>query len=464
MSALLLALLLTQAPDAGLVSTPLEGTPTRPEPVAEAPAPEDPRDQAIRDLQRRLEETEAEVQELKSRPSWISKLAATFSGYIDLGFFWAQGDGSGVRQDFGHRWAPQYAGQILDSWVLLGDPRSTAINSRGEVADVGVGRAMRDDPIHSGGRPTFIVNALSLGLLAQIADGLTVNARIDFLPRDLESKEPHPGDYFDLKLAYVRYALEAGPLALTFFGGKIDSVLGFEYRMQESPNRVGITPSLLCRYTCGRPIGLKVKGELFDEHLEISLALTNGSHMVSSFPFSNGSDFNRFKTVAGRVTVKLPVEPRIHLNASAAVGPQDRQPDDAVMQWHVGFAAALEWDRVFATAEFVKGQATGKTGVSRELETACAAAACLTYQGLYAQAGVHLTPWLIVYGRFDWRSARHRDGDRFVYLSDVARATAGLNVHPWKWLAVKAEYVFIRELGGYEFPDDVFTTSLVVSY
>jgi hypothetical protein len=453
--ALVVTLLLTQTPDAPVVSTPVQSTEPSPPAV-------DDRDARIQALEEQLAQMKSDVEELRSQPSWISKMAATFSGFVDLGFFWAQGDGSGVRKDLGHRFAPEYEGQLLGSWVLLGDPLSTAINSRGDVADLGDGRALREDPIHSNGQPTFLVNALALAVFAQVFEGFTVHGAVDFLPRDRPGATF--GDLFEVKLAYLRYLLVLGPVAVTFFTGKFDSLLGLEYRTQESPYRVGITPSLICRYTCGRPTGLKVKGELFEKHLEVALSLTNGSHQVRHFAFSNETDFNRFKTVAGRVTVKLPVEPLIELNVNASVGPQDRQPDDDVLQWHVGFAANADFDRVFLRAELVKGRAVGKSGNVGGVDTPCALAPCLDYLGMYVQGGVRLVTWLSVYGRFDARSARHRDGDRFIYISDVARATVGVNVHPWPWMAVKAEYVFNRELGDYEFPDDVFTTSLVVEY
>jgi hypothetical protein len=452
--ALVVTLLLTQAPDAGDAVSPVP---------AQSPV-EDPRDARIQALEEQLGQLQTEVEALHASPSWISKLAASFGGYLDLGFFWAQGDGSGVRKDFGHVYAPQYSDQLLGTWVLLGDPLSTTINSRGDVADLGDGRALRDDPVHSGGRPSFIVNNLSLALLGEIADGLTLHGRVDFVPRDRGIASF--SDLVELKLAYLRYQLELGPIVVVFSGGKFDSVLGLEYRSQEAPSRLTVTPSLICRYTCGRPTGLKLQGLFFQKLLDVTVSLTNGSHQISTFGFANETDFNGFKTLAGRLIVTLPVEPRIELNASAAIGPQDRQPDDQVLQWHYGFGASFDHDRFFASAEFVKGHATGKAGNVQGREVPCGAAPCLDYRGLYVQGGIRLATWLSIYSRFDWRHAIHRDGDRFIYLSDVARATAGVNVHPWKWLVVKAEYVFNREVAsaGYEFPDDVFTTSLAVRY
>ena len=56
-------------------------------------------------------------------------------GYIDLGFFVPEGNGSGIIRDQGNLIFPQYAGKY--GWVFLGDILSTAVNSRGEVADLG---------------------------------------------------------------------------------------------------------------------------------------------------------------------------------------------------------------------------------------------------------------------------------------------------------------------------------------
>jgi|GEM_PF-2727115 len=48
--------------------------------------------------------------------------------------------------------------------------------------------------------------------------------------------------------------------------------------------------------------------------------------------------------------------------------------------------------------------------------------------------------------------------------SNAARATVGLRVDLTSFLTVKAEYVVNRGISILEFPDDVFTTSLVASY
>ena len=58
------------------------------------------------------------------------------NGYIDLGFFAAGGNGVGIVQDVGPKpYFPQYANRTAGcSWATCSSP---AINSRGEVADLG---------------------------------------------------------------------------------------------------------------------------------------------------------------------------------------------------------------------------------------------------------------------------------------------------------------------------------------
>ena len=121
-----------------------------------AAPPEDIQPPTLADVDERLQRTESLV--LNRQP------VLTWGGYIDFGFFAPSGNGAGYVQDFGHASFPQYAGQY--GWVFLGDILATAVNSRGEVADLGdapgVDRA--STAIHSGGAPGFIVNEVNLTL------------------------------------------------------------------------------------------------------------------------------------------------------------------------------------------------------------------------------------------------------------------------------------------------------------
>lgn len=451
MTALLLALLLTADPPVA-----------EPAPVELVPADAPPTAEDLADLKDELVKANARIDALERRASATSRLAARFKGYLDVGFFVVQGNGSGVRKDLAHT-QKDFEQSTLGSWVLVGDPLGTAINSRGEPADIGDSRAIRFDAIHAGGHPSFLVNTLQLGTQVSLTEDLAVVASVDFLPRDRDIQDFRAlGDLFDVKLAYIRYQHEWSKVWLAIFAGKFDPLHGVEYRTQESPDRIGVTPSLICRYTCGRPTGVKAKVGLLDRALEVWLAVTNGSHQSDLFPFSNESDFNSGKTFAGRIQYTFPIGQRgLELSASGAIGPQDRQPDDGVLQWHYGFAAKLDVGDFNASAEFVTGRALGQT---ERGGPKCGAAPCLFYRGAYAQLAYRVTGFLQPYTRVDWRTARHQRGTDWAYVSTAVRGTFGLRAELTSYLTLKAEYVLNREVDIPEFPDDVFTTSLVVAY
>jgi hypothetical protein len=395
----------------------------------------------------------------------LKPLSSRITGHLDFGLFWVGGDGSGIQSDTGNRVFPEYAGIVPDSWVFMGDPLSTAINARGEPADTSESRAITFDPIDSRGAPTFIVSSLNLGVFRGVTDATTLNASIDFLPRGRDMANPDGlflGDYLDVKLAYVEHRPELDSVALSLYAGKFDSVLGIEYRSQDAPDRLAATPSLICRYTCGRPLGLKARAELFERAVALNVAVTNGSHISEGFAFGNELDSNQMKTVAGRLSYHARIGSGFEVGASGAFGAQDFQPADDIYQWHLGADAHLDWHDLDISAELVRGRAPGLTEAG---EPACGLAACLDYKGAYGQIGYRATNWVTPYARVDWRSAVHQSGASFVYVSDVARATAGLRVELGAHTVLKAEYTVNRELGRVpEIANDIFTSSMVVRY
>ncbi len=407
-------------------------------------------------LEESLAQTRATTDRLSQQLEAASALQVQFSGSIDVGFFVVGGNGSGVRKDYG-RLVPNTS-DILTSWVLIGDPLSTAINSRGDVADLGDSRALRFDPIHSQGRPGFLVNALNLGLSGGIGEEVSFHAMIDFLPRDALLTGAAWGDFIDLKLAWARWEHRLGPVRFAISAGKFDSLHGLEYRAQEASTRLTVTPSLLCRYTCGRAVGLKAQVFFLEGALEAALSLTNGSAQQELFPWSNESDWNGFKTVSARVMGKL--ASGLELTISGAVGAQDRQPDDSLMQWHAGAGARLIRGGFLAQAEFVGGRAPGKPAG----EVPCGAASCINYLGAYGLFAYKIANVVSPYLRVDWRSSSMRAGRQYAYASNELRATVGVRVEPVRRLALKAEYTFNHELFGAPFDDDVFTSSAVVSW
>lgn len=391
-------------------------------------------------------------------------LAGRVSGYLDFGFFYVGGNGTGIRSDIGYANFPEYQGQVPDSWVFMGDPLATLINSRGDPANTGDSRAVTFNPIH-GDRPTFVVNNVNLALFAGLTENLQVNALIDFVPRGRNVSNPSGlflGDYVDVKLAYVEYNVPIKRFSLTLSAGKFDSTLGYEYRIQEAPDRITVTPSLICRYTCGRPLGLKARFRFLNNRLSLNLALTNGSNVVEQFPLYDETDSNYFKTGSGRLAYKFPVGAGLEIGVSGAIGVQDQQSDNGVLQWHYGFDAHLDVRGVEVQAEFVQGRASGKTS---EGGVTCDEAQCLEYKGAYGLIAYRVTNWLMPYVRADWREALHQNGANFVYITDLVRITGGLRFEIGAHVIVKAEYTHLREIGRVpEFPDDVLTTSLVIKH
>jgi hypothetical protein len=466
-----------------------------------APAPEvAPAAPSIEDRLRRLEADNArltrEVKALREDhdsvedrfSKLLAKLSGRITGYLDFGFFYVQGDGSGIRPDIGYQHFPEYKGVVPDSWVFMGDPLSTMINSRGDPADTDGSRAVTFDSVHNGGAPSFIVNSLTLSLFAGLGRYLTLNASFDLMPRNANVSVPLPGEaatthnpseisgtgaatglgsFMDIKLAYLEYTIPTDRFDLRLSAGKFDSVLGIEYRGQESPDRITITPSLICRYTCGRPLGVKARGRFFNDWLIIALAVTNGSSFVQLFPFYEQIDTNLFKTISMRLATRIPIGAGLEIGGSGAFGAQDFQKDNSVYQWQVGADLHLDIRDFDLRAEYQSGAAEGKDTAASGGNPAvtCGDAPCLHYQGAYGQAAYRVLNWLMPYVRVDWRDAIHRAGLSFVYVSNLVRFTGGVRVELGEHVIIKAEYTYNHELGRIpQFANDVFTSSMVVKF
>lgn len=428
-------------------------------------------------LEKRLKKVEEDLSQaqddnkaLGDQVQALLPLTTKFSGYADIGFFATTGNGAGTRSDLANLYFPQYS-YVPGSWVFWGDPLATAINSRGDVADTGDSRAVVFNPIHSKGASTFLVNAVNFAIFAGLGENATLNTSIDFIPRSRDSSDPNGlfvGDYIDVKLAYAEWRPHIDKFALALQIGKFDSVLGYEYRSLESPDRLNVTPSLICRYTCGRPVGIKARAKFLEaENLILNVAVQNGSTFSEGFPFSDETDQNQWKTVAGRLSYKI--AGKLELGASGAFGAQDDQTSDSIYQWHWGFDAHLEVGDFEATAEYVHGKAKGSTSdptTANPMPAPCDLAPCIDYTGAYGLFGYRVTNTIVPFARVDWRDALHESGASFVYISKVLRATVGARFEIGTHLIVKAEATTVRELnpGIPQIPDDIVTTSVVVKY
>jgi hypothetical protein len=415
--------------------------PAAPPPDEEA-APATPDEAALLDEQIRQNEALA-----ASR-----RQAVTFGGYVDFGFFAPEGNGAGYVQDVMHTY-PGYRGY---SWVFLGDILAPAVNSRGEVADLGDAPGVdRYDGIHSGGAPGFIVNELTLRLRATPSPTAILSASLNFTPRT--GSNFSLGDVFDLDIAQLEW-LPTESQRTSIFVGKIDSVLGVEYRERKSDQRFGITPSLLARYTTGTALGLKVRTKLGpDDCVVLALALTNGSNTTEQFFFYDETDTNLGKTVSGRLALHLPLPVSVEIGASGSFGSQDRSTNDEHAMWFVGPDLLAELGPVNVKAQWLTGRAAG--------DATQQVYALDLHGGGYLEADAMVTPTFGVMGRGEYRSADIWLPDERAYVSRSWRVTAGARWVMTTWAILKAEYLHNGEYGGLpQVPDDVFTSSLVLSY
>lgn len=421
--------------------------------------------QEIAKLRQDLESLREDHNQLAQQVQSLAPLSTRVTGYLDFGFYYVSGNGTGIRYDAGYANFPEYRDRVPDSWVFMGDPLATMLNSRGDPANTGDSRAITFNPIHSDGKPGFLLNNLNVALFNGLTENLQVNALIDFVPRGRNVSNPNGlflGDYVDVKLAYIEYNVPIQKFALSLTAGKFDSIVGYEYRIQESPDRITITPSLICRYVCGRPVGVKARFKFFDNRFSLNLGLTNGSNFVEQFPFYDEADTNYFQTGSGRLAYKFPVGAGLELGVSGAVGVQDQQPSSDVLQWHYGVDVHLDIRGFDVTAEYVQGNAAGKSSTAIDR---CDLAPCLSYKGAYGLVAYRATNWIMPYVRVDWREALHESGASFVYISNAVRFTGGFRFEIGTHVIVKAEYTHVREIGRLvEFPDDVAVSSLVVKY
>jgi hypothetical protein len=465
-----------------VASTALAQTPEPPAPqpveppAVEEPKP-DPNEERTRALEQRLQKVEEALEQAKDDNSFLEEklqalmpLTGKIGGYLDLGAFVTSGNGAGTRSDLGNLMFPEYSYVAgAGSWVFYGDPLSTTINSRGDVADTGDSRAITYDPINSRGKSTMLVNALNLTLFSGIGETAQLNASVDFVPRARDISDPmglFVGDYIDVKLAYGEWRPRIEAFDLMLQAGKFDSVLGFEYRSIESPDRTGVTPSLICRYTCGRPIGVKARARFLDEALVVNIAITNGSHFHEGFPFASETDTNNMKTGAGRLSYQI--AKKVELGVSGAWGAQDFQPDNDVRQWHYGADVHVEIKDFELTAEYVRGKAKGLTSdptTAMPTPAKCDLAACLDYKGAYGLVAYRVTNTFVPYARVDYRDAYHWAGASFVYISPLMRATIGVRAEIGTRVIAKLEGTKNVELDDLPtIPNDVVTSSLVIKY
>jgi opacity protein-like surface antigen len=307
--------------------------------------------------------------------------------------------------------------------------------------------------VHSRGNPGFLLNELNMGLQVALTDRALLQTSLNFTPRS--GSEFSLGDSFDLDIAQLEWLATADGRT-SLFVGKLESVLGLEYKERKASNRFGITPSLLHRYTAGTALGIKARSKLLDEHLIVAAALTNGSFNTEQFHFYEEVDSNLGKTVSARVAGRFNVGDRLEIGLSGQYGTQDRVTDNSKVLWFAGADAHFAAGPFELKAQWLTGAAPGDDVTN-------------TYGlellgGGYVEVDYLATSLIGVLGRAEFRDARVWLTDERLYLTQSWRATAGVRLAFTENIILKAEYLFNGEYGGPAVRNNLFTSSLLLVY
>lgn len=385
------------------------------------------------------------------------------TGYVDVGFAKAQGDGTSFH--------PADTRAPLDYGV---DPFAPAVNSRGEAASTDPGVDASGNPrfvngflprsAGIGGTPSFLINTANADFRYTSPElPVMVFTRVQLVPR-LEGT----GELTRLFLeqAFGRIApIKSAELAISV--GKFDSVFGIEYLENQANFRIGITPSLLARYTTGTSTGVKLFYRF--QLIAISSAISINASATNSGTFVEALQGpSRSLTGVPVGTARLGYELNlarlsVKLGASAERGPRNDQNDRGAMQFLYGFDLRVFVAGVTLMGEFVKvdedeGNPNKLTGTGTYTFTSDFYA-----QGFWLQAAYELplpiAPFRITpYARYEQRHGE------FVGFASIAvdRLTAGVNVGLGENLIVKGEYLVNRELeGAPTVANNVVTSSVV---
>jgi hypothetical protein len=418
-----------------------------------------------------LDPVAAQMQELRDRLKALEDAQAkksagsglTMNGYVDFGFFVPMGNnGVGFVEDIGQNQFPQYRNY---GWTFLGDILSTAVNSRGEVADLGNPPGLirpRFDSIHSQGAPGFIVNEVNLRPTYALTDRAILRTSINFMPRS--GMDFAMGDFMDVDLAEMEWVpTDSGNTSI--FVGKIMPVFGIEYKERKSDQRFGITPSLIQRYTSGPQLGVKIRTKLLRDLVIVAVSVTNDSSGTEQFHFQSEIDKNSGKTLNGRLALSIPIGDyipflmghRLELGWSGEWGSQDWATDNSGKIWFTGADLQYLSDSFTLKVQTIQGHAPGTIDdVAWHLDL---------HPSGYVEANVRFLGIVGLLARAEIRDAFVALGSNRAYLTKEQRFTFGARVAFSPHIILKSEYLWNREYGGIQqFENNIFTNSLVLAF
>jgi len=388
--------------------------------------------------------------------------AVRVNGYVDVGYAKATGDGTSYP-----------ANDTRSPADYAVDPFATAVNSRGDVAALDPTRftnGFLPRTVSIGGNPSFLLNTLSAELrFAPKTLPLFVFARVQLMPRF--SATAGDATRVELQQAFGRF----NPFSsqeFTVSVGKFDSVFGIEYLETEANLRLGITPSLIARYTTGQSLGLKAFYRLelpaIWSGLSLNAAATNNGTRVESLVPVDAS------LTGGPVgTARLGYELNLtgfqfKLGGSALYGARNDQVSRGAKQRAFGADARVEFKGLHLAGELVSLHddespvAAKYTGQGpTELASAFDVTGGWVRLGWSLPFTFHALTAVTPYARWD---RRHGQFQGFIPL-DTDRFTFGLQLQLYESVLLKAEYLWNRELhGAPQVDNDVFTSSLVMTW
>lgn len=391
--------------------------------------------------------------------------ALRFTGYVDVGFAAAQGNGSSFAEgDF----------RIPADYGV--DAFAPAVNSRGEVASTDSGGRFTNGflprSVGSGGKPTFLINTASVDArFSPTQVPVMVFMRMQLMPRFLPTGN---ATRILLQQAFGRVnPFSSAELSISV--GKFDSVFGIEYLDNEANIRTGITPSLIARYTTGHSIGGKIFYRIqlpaLWSAISVNLAGTNSGTRIEELV---GPDLSLtgVPVGSGRLGYELNLKAlQAKLGVSGLIGPRNDTRDVQSKQWAYGadaritafgFTVSGELIHLVDEAPSAPLRALKQTGLGLgELITA------FQVSGGYVQLQYAVpltTDWLTglaLYGRYDRRNATFQGFDTV----ETERFTAGLRIELFAMVAIKAEGLFnVENVSTPDVANDVFTSSVVFTW
>ena len=389
--------------------------------------------------------------------------ALRFTGYFDLGFAKAFGDGSSFH--------PSDARAPLDYGA---DAFAPAVNSRGEVASTDTqGRFTNGFLPRSmgvGSTPSFFINTLSADVRFQPQNiPVFFFARVQFMPRFSGSGD---ATRVDLQQAFARLSpFKSHELAV--FVGRFDSVFGIEYLENEANLRTNITPSLIARYTTGQGLGAKAFYRLQLPSLWSAISLNvaatnNGTRIEALAPIS----LNLAGGLVGsaRLGYELNLQKlQVKAGASGLYGPRNDQRDVGTRQMALAADFRANLFGLSLAGEFLWLNDEPGEGALKLVGQSAPREFLSGFQVFGGWARLAYTlPWkgsvltgATLFGRYDRRHGQFEGFPEVV----TDRFTVGFRVDLFSMLALKAEYLFNRELSGAaDVQNDVFTSSLVFTW